>query len=163
MGTFLNPVSPAMGRAETVSNVTATNSVPVGTLWGDVSGNQYVYCYNAGNSQISQGQFAVLATNVSGYSVTVTNVIGQDIAIGLARNATLTTGTYGWLMYRGFGGLSTDAASGVTNQVLALGSLGNLQVLTAAAGSFSTAQIVGRLLISVATGVTNAGNAWFNF
>ena len=163
MASFLQPITPVMGANETVSSVTLANTVLPGTYWGDVSGNQYVYVYNASNSQISQGQFAVLATGVSGYSVSHTNVTLQDMAIGVARNATLPTGSYGWLMYRGFGPLSTDNVSGVTGQALALGALGNFQVLTSAAGSFSTAAIVGRLQSSVATGVTAANAAFFNF
>lgn len=158
---FLQPVAPVIN--ETTSNVTATPSVGVGMLASDAAGNNYIYVYNTSNSQISQGQFAVLATNVSGMSVTITNVAaGMDLAIGVARNATLTTGTYGWLMTRGFTGISTDAASGVTGQVLALGSLGNFQVLTSAAGSFVTAPPVGRLQTSVATGVTIAAQAYIN-
>ena len=148
---------------ETVSNVTAANSVLPGMRRMDDSGNEYVYVYNASNSQISQGQFAVLATGVSGYSVTVSNVTLQDLAIGVARNATLTTGTYGWLLTRGFSPLSTDNVSGATGQVLSLGTTGNFQVLTSAAGSFTTSTIVGRLQSSVATGVTAANAAFFNF
>lgn len=148
---------------ESVSNVTLANSVIPGMVRCDDSGNQYVYAYNTSNSQISQGQFAVLATGVSGYSVSVTNVTLQDMAIGVARNATMATASYGWLMYRGFSPISTDGVSGVTGQVLALGALGNFQVLTAAAGSFSTSTIVGRLQSSVATGVTAANVAFLNF
>lgn len=147
---------------ETVSNVTLTNSVIPGMERKDDSGNRYVYVYNTSNSQISQGQFAVLATGVSGYSVTVTNVTLQDQAIGVARNATLTTASYGWLMTKGFTPISTDNVSGVTGQVLTLGALGNFQVLTAAAGSFTTSTIVGRLQSSVATGVTAANAAFVN-
>lgn len=143
---------------ESVSAVTATNSVNVGMRRLDDSGNEYVYCFNASNSQISQGQFCVPATAVSGYSVTVTNTAGgMDLGIGVARNATATTGQFFWAMTRGFSGISLDNCSGVTGQVLALGSLGNFQVLTSAAGSFVTAVPVGRLSTSVATGVTAAG------
>lgn len=162
MANFIHDGSEAVIN-ESVSNVTATNSVLPGVQRCDDSGNRYIYVYNTSNSQISQGQFAVLATGVSGYSVSVTNVTLQDLSLGVARNATLTTGTYGWLMYRGFSPISTDNVSGVTGQVLALGALGNFQVLTSAAGSFSTATIVGRLQSSVATGVTAANVAFLNF
>jgi hypothetical protein len=163
MASFLQPVAPVMGASETVSSVTATPSVVIGTEWGDANGNKYIYAYNASNSQISQGQYAVLATNVSGYSVTVTATTLQDCAVGVARNATLTTGTYGWLMTKGFSPISTDNVSGVTNQALALGSNGNFQVLTSTAGSFSTSTIIGKLLVSVATGVTATPAAYLTF
>ena len=109
-----------MGAGESVSQVTLTNTVAPGTEWGDAAGNKYLYAYNASNSQLSQGQFCVLATNVSGFSVTITNISGMDIAIGMVRNATIATAQYGWLMTKGFAGISTDSASFVTNQVVAL-------------------------------------------
>jgi hypothetical protein len=164
MGTFLQPVSPVMGAGEGPSSVTATPSVPLGTYWGDASGNQYVYVYNAGTQQISQGQFAVPATNASGYSVTASSVTFSDLAMGVARNATLTTATYGWLMYRGFSGLSTDTnASFTTGQAVILGSNGNFQPATTVAGSFVTAAIVGKTIQTVNTGVTFVNAAFFNF
>lgn len=150
---------------ETVSNVTSTNSVNVGMRRLDDSGNEYVYAYNAGNSQISQGQFGVICSGASGYSLTVTSVgaASMDLAVGVARNATAATGQYFWAMCRGFSPISTDNVSGATNQVLALGSLGNFQVLTSTAGSFITSPIVGKLAVSVATGVTAANAAFLNF
>lgn len=167
MATFLQPIAPVMGYNETPSNVTASNSVIVGTQWGDSNGNQYVYVYNAGTQQISQGQFAVLATNVSGYSVTASSTTFIDAPIGVARNATITTGAYGWLMYRGFSGISTDTASFVTGQVLIAGLNGNFQPATSVAGSFVTSPILGKALVSIATQLTcsTAGNAnacWIN-
>jgi hypothetical protein len=85
---------------ESVSNVTAANSVELGTRV-TVNGNDYIYVYNAGNSQISKGYGAVLS-GTTGYSVTVSAITMVDFAVGICRNATLTTGTYGWLMTRGF-------------------------------------------------------------
>ena len=46
-----NPIA-----TESVSAVTATPSVEVGTR-RYYKGKDYIYCYNAGGSQISQGQF----------------------------------------------------------------------------------------------------------
>src|SRR6185436_13887586 len=100
MANFLTPVSPVLGAGESVSQVTATNTVLPGQMWGDTAGNQYVYVYNAGTAQIAQGQFAVLATNASGYSVTASSTALIDSPIGVARNATIAAASYGWLMYR---------------------------------------------------------------
>lgn len=164
MSTFLQPISPVMGASESVSSVTLTNSVNPGTYWGDVSGNQYVYVFNAGTQQISQGQFAVPATNCSGYSVTVSSTTFVDLSMGIARNATISTAAYGWLIYRGYSGFSSDAnASFSTGQAIILGLNGNLQPATSAAGSFVTAPIVGKTIQSVNTGVTFVNAAFFNF
>lgn len=94
---------------ESVSAVTATNSVDVGTrrVW---NGEEYVYYYNAGNSQISVG-FGATVSAVSGYSVTVSSTSGQH-AVGFCKHATLTTATYGWLLKVGFlDGLTNGMAS----------------------------------------------------
>lgn len=164
MATFLTPISPVLGGNETVSSVTLTNSVNPGQLWGDTAGNQYVYVYNTGVQQISQGQVGVLSA-ASGYSVTVSSTASLDLALGIARNATITTGAYGWLMYRGFSGFSADAnVSSVTGGALALGTGGNIVGLTAAVGSFVTSPIIGKSILSVASGAVTATNAaFFNF
>jgi len=85
---------------ESVSNVTATPSVDVGARRTE-GNNEYLYVYNAGNSQISPG-FLAIVSGVSGYSVSVSSVSSVDMAIGHVRNATLTTGTYGWIVTHGF-------------------------------------------------------------
>ena len=161
MATFLQPIAPVIGYNETVSNVTLSNSVVVGTAWGDAAGNQYVYAYNGSNSQISQGQFAVLQTNASGYSVTITNATSVDIAIGICRNTTMPTASYGWLMTKGFTGLSTDNVSFATNQCCILGLNGNMGAAPTSVGSFVTSVIVGKALISIPTQTTcsTAGNS----
>lgn len=168
MSTFLQPVSPVMGTNETPSSVTLANTVTLGTQWADGAGNQYVYVYNASNSQLSQGQFVVLATNVSGYSVTITNATSVDIGVGVIRNATMATAAYGWAMYRGFSGVSTDSASFVTNQCMLLGANGNFGAVTSTIASFVTSVIVGKALCPIPTQTTcstaaNLNAAWINF
>lgn len=163
MSTFLQPIAPVMGANETVSSVTLANTVIPGTYWADTAGNQYVYVFNAGTQQISQGQFAVPGTNCSGYSVTASSTTFVDLSLGIARNATITTAAYGWLMYRGFSGFSTDVnASFTTGQAIMLGLNGNLQPATTVAGSFATAPIVGKTIQTVNTGVTFVNAAFFN-
>lgn len=85
---------------ESVSAVTATPSVEVGTRRHE-GDEHYVYVYNAGNSQISPG-YGTTVSGVSGYSVTVSTTTSIDLAIGFVKHATLTTGTYGWLVTQGF-------------------------------------------------------------
>lgn len=102
--------SPIIFDGSGVSNVTATNSVELGTRVV-YAGAEYVYVYNAGNSQISKGQGAVLS-GVSGYSVTVSSV-SPDAFLGVCKHSTLTTGTYGWLLTRGYGYLAAPANTGL--------------------------------------------------
>lgn len=94
---------------ESVSAVTATNSVDLGTVRTQ-GGETYVYVYNAGAQQISVGRCAVLSAN-SGFSVTVSSVTGYDIPMGFAKHATITTGAYGWLLVRGFTTVKNEMAS----------------------------------------------------
>lgn len=163
MGTFLNSVSPVLGNGETVSAVTLSNSVVLGSKVTDANGYEYIYVYNGGNSQISQGQAAVIS-GLSGYTVTVSSTTGADLPIGVARNATINTAAYGWLMYRGFSGFQAAANdSFVTGNILAIADQGNFANKTQATGAFG-ANVVGKAILSVASGaVTFVNAAWFNF
>lgn len=107
----------------TPSMVTATkgaNDPELGTRW-QVGGREYVFVYNAGNSQISVGRAATLS-GVTGYSVTVSSTINADHIVGVCYNATLTTGTYGWLLTRGIGTIITS-----TSVALATGTVATVQ------------------------------------
>ena len=93
---------------ESVSSVTSTNSVDLGTRRHE-AGIDYIYVYNSGNAQISQGQMgflpsASMSAFTASFVVTVSNAASQAgcrSVVGVAHNATLTTGTYGWLATRG--------------------------------------------------------------
>lgn len=133
MQSFLVHGLPA--EMESVSNVTATNSVNLGEV-RFTKGEEYVYVYNAGPQQISQGQLAVLSAN-SGFSVTVSSVTGYDYVFGVAKNATITTGAYGWLLTRGFTQIqnamqSTALVVGDPVFVAGQGGVQNLNVSTTA-------------------------------
>lgn len=148
---------------ESVSAVTATNSVELGTERREGS-NVYVYCYNAGLAQISQGMFGRLppTTMSSGYSVTVTNAASQaggDYIVGVAHNATISTGSYGWLCTRGLVYVSLDASAVSMNSgdILAAGVDGGFVV---AAATLSTGIHLGVAINSLVTTV-GTGKAWF--
>ena len=119
-----------------VSQVTATrgvNDAQVGDIWrnGD---EEYVFCYNAGNSQINPGQAATFSA-VTGYSVTVSTVTGAEIMAGVCFHATMTTATYGWLLRRGFGKVKMGANdSCVTGQPLTVGVDGTWALKSQATG-----------------------------
>jgi hypothetical protein len=161
MATFIHDGSEVVLN-EPVSNVTLTNSVLPGVQRCDDAGNRYVYVYNAGPVQISQGQFAVIATGASGYSVTASNATAYDIGVGVARNATIATAGYGWLMQKGFTGISTDNMSFAVQQCLLLGVNGNFGASTSTAASFVSATIVGKALAVVAKQVTCSTAAALN-
>lgn len=144
---------------ESVSAVTATNSVELGTRVS-VGGNDYVYVYNAGNSQISKG-FGATVSGTTGYSVTVSAVTMLDFAVGVCKNATLTTGTYGWLLTRGFSTFVAGASdSFTTGDVLALAVDGVFALKTISTGYVSP--IVGKAVQGAASG-TSTGYAFFRF
>jgi hypothetical protein len=118
---------------ESVSNVTATNSVEVGTR-RRVGDEEYVYCYNAGNSQISPTYGAVMSA-VSGYSVTVSSITSVDLLAGVCKHATLTTGTYGWLVVKGFCQVEMEADnSAAAGQLLALAADGEFALKSNSTG-----------------------------
>jgi hypothetical protein len=84
-----------------ISGVTATrgNDPEPGTRV-NYGGREFVYVYNAGTTQISKGNVAVIATATTGYSCTVSSAV-YGIPVGVCVHATLTTATYGWLCSRG--------------------------------------------------------------
>lgn len=97
-----------------------TNDPSVGDI-AEVADEKYIFVYNAGNSQISVGRGATLS-GVTGYSVTVSSVTGADMFVGVCKHATLTTGTYGWLLTRGFSQVQMGASdSCTTGGVLTVG------------------------------------------
>lgn len=84
---------------ESVSAVTATNSVDLGTV-RTFAGEDYVYVYNT-TTTIPVGSFGVLSAN-SGFSVTLTSITQYDFPIGIVKHAAIPGSQYGWLLTRGF-------------------------------------------------------------
>jgi len=162
MAGSLNSVAPV--SFESVSNVTLTPSVQLGTVRND-SGVNYVYVYNDGNSQISQGLMGFLAGTSSlssGYSVTVTNAASQSggiKAVGVAHNATLTTGSYGWLATKGLvlAGLDASAVSMNAGDIVVPGVDGGFVVY---AGTSATGIQLGVAINSIVTTV-GTGKIYF--
>jgi hypothetical protein len=77
-----------------------TNDAEVGTVCR-VGDEEYIKVYNTGaDRQISKGLGATCSL-VTGYSVTVSSV-SNDVFVGVVKHSTLTTGTYGWLVRKGF-------------------------------------------------------------
>lgn len=132
---------------ESVSAVTATNSVDLGTK-RFVGDEEYIYVYNAGGSQISTGRVATVSA-VTGYSVTVSSVSGAFI-IGACKNATLTTATYGWLVTKGW-------VDGATNGMASTALAGGDPVQAAADGAIckgETGPYIGKIVAATASAGT---------
>lgn len=128
--------------SEAVSAVTATPSVQLGAVRLE-AGEEYVYVYNAGNSQISIGKGAIMSA-VSGYSVTVSSVSGFGAFIGFCKHVTMTTGTYGWLLTKGFVGVTAQGSSAlVAGDVVVPGLDGSVTPQTGALTGLAAGLVVG--------------------
>lgn len=155
--------------AESVSNVTATNSVELGTR-RTVAGNDYIYVYNSGNAQISVGMPAGIGPNSmnSGYSVSVSNAasqLGGELVVGVCYHATLTTATYGWLLTKGFCVGVPDASQVSMNSGdrLAIGVDGGFVSYPVSAGTGLIKNVpLGVCLNSFVTVVTAGNRIFFN-
>lgn len=136
---------------ESVSNVTATNSVEVG-VERKVGDETYRYVYNAGNSQIPPSYGCVLSA-VTGYSVTISSITGVDFLVGAVKHATLTTGTYGWVLTQGFMPVEMEADnSAAAGQILALAADGEFALKSNSTGYPTPA--VGKAMAAVASGAS---------
>lgn len=145
------------------SSVTATrgaNDPEVGVRKA-FDGEEYVYVYNGGGEQISPsyGAYILGGSGTSGYTVTITGATGADFMVGVCKNATLTTGAYGWLLTKGKCNIEMEADnSGVTNALLAPAADGEFAYKSNSTGY--PAPAVGKLLVSAASGASAA--AWIS-
>ena len=146
-------------RFESVSAVTLTNTVDLGTRATD-GGNEYIYVYNAGNSQISKGHAAILSA-ATGYSVTVSSITMVDFALGMVKHSTMATATYGWLLTKGFATFIAGANdSFAAGNPISLGIDGAFVYKTISTGFVSPA--IGKAVQATASGVS-AGYGYFSF
>lgn len=142
---------------ESVSHVTLTGSIDIGTR-RTVSGDRYVYVYNAGNSEIAKGRGAVLAGGATSYSATVSSVSRADQLLGVCKHATIATGAYGWLLEEGFCDVQMHADdSATTGSLLQLGADGAF-VIAVSAVTANYANKCGKALEGIGSGA--AGSAY---
>lgn len=89
---------------ESVSAVTATNSIELGTR-RVVGAREYTYVYNKSSSTASVGYAMVrIGANASatcGFSGTVSSLSGTDDLLGVVYNADIPARYYGWVVTRG--------------------------------------------------------------
>lgn len=142
---------------EGVSQVTATPSVELGSTRQDGE-DVYMYVYNAGNSEIPPSYGCTLSA-VSGYSVTLSSLTNVDL-FGHCKNSTFTTGTYGWILRRGFAevemGANNSAAAGVLLCPGADGTYAHASQTTLPFG-----KIVGKAMAAIASAAS--GSAYLEF
>ncbi len=142
---------------ESVSNVTATNSVEVGSE-RKVGDESYRYVYNAGNSQISPS-YGVILSAVTGYSVTLSSTTSVDFLVGVVKHSTLTTGTYGWVMTQGFAPVEMEADnSAAAGDLLVLAADGEFANKTISTGY--PAPVQAKAMAAIASGAS--GQAFIN-
>ncbi len=139
-------------RFGSVSAVTATpgaNDPEVGTVVRE-GDEEYVFVYNNGNSQITVGCGAVVSA-VTGYSVTVSSITHTDVPVGVCKHATLTTGTYGWLLRKGFGPALAGSAL-VAGDLVCLGADGKwvAKLATTAYSQVVMPAVYGKCMVSAA-------------
>ncbi len=103
-------ISPVL--TESVSSVTLTNSVDLGTV-RTFHGEEYVYVYNDTSGTVGIGQ-GVVMSGYTGMSVTVSSTTFFNVCIGVVKHATLTTASYGWVLTRGFTNLLVDPNASCT-------------------------------------------------
>jgi hypothetical protein len=145
-------------RFGSVSMVTATlgaNDPEVGTVV-DHAADRYIFVYNGGSSTIGIGSGAVLS-GVSGYTVTVSSVTHSDIPVGVCKHAAIATGSYGWLLQRGF--TTAQAGSAVaTGAALTLGADGTWQsqLTTTAYSQVALPTVYGKAMGSAASSASFA-------
>ena len=149
-------------RFGSVSMVTASlghNDPELGTRCQD-NGIDYIFVYNDGGSQISPGYGAVLQSGVSGYSVTVSAATSTDLVVGVCRHATLTTGTYGWLVTKGITPVQMLASSGsvASRGLIEIGANGLFAPVSNTTGNAAPA--VGQALAAIVSGAS--GNAFIS-
>jgi len=161
----VDSVSPMLPSVAAVSAVTATRKAQVGERVR-IAGNDYLYVYNAGDAQISKGEMGFILSLSSGYSVTVSNAASQtgiDTVVGVAHNATIPTGEYGWLCTKGvvLVALDGDEVSMDAGTVLAPGVDGGFVALGAATTQTTGLRVgLGHALNSLVTTV-GTGKARF--
>ena len=75
-------------------------------------GNDYVYVYNGGNSEISKGYGICPQTAATGFTGTITSV-AKDPFLGVVVHATLPTASWGWVCNKGIVPVAIASAAAV--------------------------------------------------
>ena len=149
---------------ESVSAVTATNSVALGSR-RTYGGASYVYVYNAGTATMPAGAGAILSAN-SGYSVLVSSSLGDRCA-GVVVHSDIAAGKYGWICTRGPVTVTLGAGEGVIAAALgngiSLSTAGAFTGVIVTAGTICTGQTARAAqcgVVTTALAESASGQAW---
>lgn len=140
---------------ESVSNVTATNSVELGSIRFH-DGEYYEYVYAVGAVNVGYG---CAYSGTSGHSVLATGIVSGEHAAGFCKHATIPAGSYGWLLKKGVIDAPNGRASTVTvaNDLAYLAADGkvctDVKVVTSA---IDHGHVFGKVLSAGASGGTGA-------
>lgn len=137
-----------------VSHVTATlsaNHPQVGQLC-QVGDEIYQWVYNTGSSTASPS-YGVVLSGVSGYSVTVSSTTSVDLCLGVVKHAAIPTGSYGWILKRGFVEVEMEADNScAAGQLLCLAADGEFALKSNSTGYPTPA--VGKAMAAIASGAS---------
>ena len=126
---------------ESVSNVTATPSVQLGTRT-IVNGEDYCYIYNAAADTATKDH-GVIITAMTGYSISLQSVTMVGGFFGLVKHADIPAASYGWVLTKGFGqGLAGTTKSLATGDPLVCGVSGTFGRNTGAATAYCNGFVI---------------------
>lgn len=143
---------------ESVSQVTATNTVELGTLRIE-AGEVYEYVY--AGKDLNQG-FVGVYSGTSGKTLVATGAVSGEMAGGAVKHATIPSGSYGWVLKKGVVDLCNGRASTApsVDQVVRLAADGKIccdvMVVTSA---IEGGHIFGKVLSAGASGGTGSSKA----
>lgn len=140
------------------SHVTASLSSrhPAVGTFKSFDGEDYVWVYNACNSQINPGYVCIPQSGMSVASITLTSTTNSGKAFGIVKHATLTTATYGWLLRRGVVNVEMNGTSGTiaSGGDIGIGADGVCTPVTQATGILSPA--FGQALEAIVSGASGS-------
>lgn len=147
-------------RFGTLSMVTATRGPgdpEVGTKCTE-DGRDYVFVYNEGTTQASPGYGLVPNSGTTtGYSATVSAATSADCCLGVVRHATLTTGTYGWIVVKGVTSIqmgATNSSTAAARGLVEIGANGVFEAVSNTTGNKAPA--CGLALAAITTGASGS-------
>lgn len=144
---------------ESVSSVTLVPSVELGTR-ATIGGNDYIYVFNAGNSEIPPARGVVLSAT-SGYSVTLSSTTTTDFMIGICKHSTMATAAYGWVLTQGFASFLAGASDSFTvGGPIGIAADGAFAFKSSVTGY--TGPVVGKVMVS-SPSAGSAGLGFFKF
>ena len=147
-------------RFGSVSQVTATlgaNDPEVGTRVRE-GDEEYLFVYNTGSSTAAVS-YGVVCSAVTGYSVTVSSTTSVDLLVGVVKHADIPTGSYGWVVTKGFAAVEMEADnSAAAGQLLALAEDGAFALKSNSTGYPTPA--VGKTMEAIAS--AGSGSAYIS-